>query len=170
MNFKTISVCIATTAALVATAQVQAPNALMAGKGVAKNDDATAEFQFRLGKDNRGQVRGQLDFTAKVTEGNRVVHVELKDPNGLQVEQRTGIARGEAVLVVRRGDHVDRIPGHIVVKATDVVQPQNQSQDSAADARRPRDKFEVDFKANQSDLTYMFAGAVVRGDIKVNAN
>lgn len=170
MNFKTISVSIATTAALMATAQVQAPQAVMAGKGLAKNPEATAEFQFRLGKNDQGQVRGQLNFTAKVNEGNRVVHVELKDPHGLQVDQNTGIARGEAVLVVRKGDHVDRIPGRIMLKATDVVQPQRDSREAENDLRRPRDKFEINFNANQSDLTYKFEGAVVRGDIKIGGN
>lgn len=170
MNFKTITVCIATTAALVATAQVQAPNSGMFGKGVAKNEDATAEFQFRLGKNNEGQVRGQLTFNAKLNDGNRVVHVELKDPNGLHIESNTGIARGEAILVVRRGNDVERIPGKIVVKAVDVVQPNPNAPESNGDLRRPHDKFEVDFSAARTDMTYKFAGVVVRGDVKVGGN
>ncbi|ARU41671.1 hypothetical protein CCB80_11175 [Armatimonadetes bacterium Uphvl-Ar1] len=160
-SLKTILVAASLLVSVFAFAQAEHGNHT-AGKGVAKNQEQTAEFEFRAGQVRNGEVKGNFSMTVGGQNLPSRVKIELKRIGNLEVGEDRASFQGAGVLVVNRNGRLERVEGRIKVTVFDVTGPNENGEE-----RPHRDRIKVEFKAANSNLTFDFEGFVTRGDIRV---
>jgi hypothetical protein len=134
------------------------------GKGVALSQDGRkAEFGFEAQKfvNRKGaeEVRGNFHFAQVANNAGPHVKIHAPKIGRLGTQDKTAEFAGPAVLVVRKDGTAREFKGRIVVAVADLKE-QKAEGDKA-------DHIKVSFKADKSDMTFEFGGAVTRGDIVV---
>lgn len=162
-NLKTILIAASLLVSVTAFAQAEGINGA-AGKGIANNQkEQSARFDFRVGESRQSNPKGSFSITVGGEDLPSRVHIDLKRIANLESGEKRAQFGGLAVLIVNRNGQPQRIEGRLQVTVFDITGP-NESGES----RPQRDRIKVEFRANNSDLTFDYEGFVNRGDIKVH--
>ncbi|MBX3118259.1 MAG: hypothetical protein KF784_04280 [Fimbriimonadaceae bacterium] len=136
------------------------------GRGVAVNNDqlhGSFNFEVRKAMRRNGEpvVDGKFVWEARIPSNNTAVRIEMPECREFAKDGDTAAFGGPAVMVVMRNNERHRFHGPLVVRVGDF-----KAKNSRPNSDR-RDKISVSFRANESDVTYHFEGAVREGDIEV---
>ena len=132
------------------------------GRGNGKSEDNRgAEFQFQAGKakkDDKEIVRGHAQFQQRRTDKMPPVHIGIPKVERLGVVNKEAEFGGKAILETMRNGKAVRLEGMAVIHVADLVENDKGDQ---------KDKYMIDFKANNSDVTFHWGGNFKQGDVKV---
>lgn len=171
------------------------PNPAMAGEGVARGEHGLARFSVHAFKNDHGQVRGSFRFLAETQNPARRVYIQLVEPKGFNTREHAGVLEGPAVMKVREANgQVHELRGQLRVQGVDLIHnpPGNgggpadgdlfskfKPQEFGFDGKLPevgndrgqdravKDRLTVRFRNEERNVTYEFAGNVLRGFIEV---
>ena len=193
MQLRNFAVNLFVAAAVMASAQA-GPNQAMVGEGTARGEHGLARFSVHAFKNEQGQIRGSFRFLAETRNPARRVYIQLAEARGFNTRENAGVIEGPAVMKVREANgQVHDLRGQLRVQGVDLIhnppggggreagdvfsnfKPQEFGFDGkipelgnerGQDAIR-KDRLTVRFRSEENNVTYEFAGNVMRGFIEV---